>query len=266
MANNKIDCSKILFRCSQLSKIMAKAPEGELPKGAITELKKIWREMRWGREQEIKSKYLEKGKASEPLALTLLSVRKGIMLRQNDVRIENLYLSGLPDNYIGESIKAVRHGYDTKCPYTWAHMPDPDEALNPIYYWQNNGYMALTKSPLWTTAYCLVNSPAFIIDDEKRRIKWKNNWSDWDADYLEAARKIERDHIVDYAMFKKHNPGYDLVIKQSEWDYDIPAEERLLEYTVARDESVIKGIYTRIDLCREKLIEWQKNPKKLLEN
>ena len=239
----------LLFRCSSLGDLMTEAKSvedkkaGKLGATCTSKLKQIYREVRWNRKHELSNKYVEKGIACEDDAITLLSRIKKTFFKKNTERITNDFLSGEPDLFIGESILNAEEGYDTKASWSWQTFPFPDDKLEKDYHWQNHGYMALTGAKKWTTAFCLVNTPANLIDDEKKRFLYKNNLSEFDERYIEQARIIERNSIYDMAAFRKDNPNYDLASDLSQWNYDIPMKERLIEFTTYRNEETIESIY-----------------------
>lgn len=250
-----IDYSKQLFRCSKLGDICTNLESNELTKGHITFVKKLHRELKYGRTRDLKTKEIEKGRQQEQDAVTLLSRLKGVMLRTNTERITNSFLSGTPDIYIGESIKKAIKGYDTKCPWSLGTFPFPGDKLDSNYYFQNMGYMALTGARSWTTAYCLVNAPGYLITTEKYYLsRAMGDPLSTDDEFVRRCVEIERNMIFDMGQFRKDNPGYEF--HSTEWEHDIPMKERLIEFEVERDDNVIDKMYSRIKQCRLKLAEF----------
>lgn len=247
------DYSKVRIRCSALHTIMTNIKSAELTKGHLTFAKQLHRELKYGRRPQIKSKYLEKGHACEEDAITLLSRVKSKFFKKNEERIENMFLSGEPDLYIGESIKQVDEGYDTKCSWSLDSFPFPDDTLPPEYEFQNHGYMALTGASKWTTAYCLVNAPGHLIMAEKYQLSRKlGDVSDNDPAFIKGCQEIEKNLIYDMDQFMRDNPHFDLHTEK--WEYDIPKEERVIEFTVERDYDIIDKIYERVKLIRKELL------------
>lgn len=246
------DYSKALVRCSRLADIMTNITSAELTAGHITFCKKFYRELKYKRQPQIKSKYLDKGIAMEEDAITLLARVKGIMLQKNEENITNSFISGTPDIFIGESIRKAIKGYDTKCSWSLDTFPFPDDKLDATYFFQNMGYMALTGATSWTTAYCLVNAPGHLINNEKYTLSRRmGDPSSADPDYVKACIELERNMIFDMDQFQKDNPAFDLHTEV--WEYDIPMKERLIEFEVKRDDNVIDKIYERVKLVRNKL-------------
>ncbi len=202
---------------------------------------------------------MTKGIEEEESAIDLLSLEHGKAYFKNTRRFENEYITGNPDLIDksgiimdGENFVSCKKGYDTKCSYTWESFPFKSNKLDPKYDWQNTGYIDLTGADEWTTAYCLVNSPSHIIDDEKRRMAWRINCLDTEhsEQYKYEAKIIEKNHIYDLELFLKENPGYDLIWDLNDWTFDIPRNERLVKFTTYRSEEKIKAIYKRVEECR----------------
>lgn len=221
-----------------------------------TYLQELYLEQRYGRRQEFTSKYIEKGKLQEELGITLFSLyyrdqtNKTLMFKKNDIRIENKFLSGEPDLFIGDNINEAEEGFDIKCPYSVWTFPFFETELINVYKWQNVGYMALTGAKRWTTVYTLVNAPFNLIDDEKRRVWYAMNCPDeTDPTYIAKCVEIEKNMIYDMRQFMSHNPHYDLHAK--EWANDIPRAERVKTFTVERNETEIQQVYDTVARCRE---------------
>jgi len=247
-----IDLSTALVRCSRLSVIMTNIKSPELTKGHLTFCKQLHRELRWGRKPQIKSKYLEKGLLQEEDAITLLSRFKKILLNKNEEKLTNSFLSGTPDIYLGQSIRKADIGYDTKCSWSVDTFPFLDDELDDSYFFQNHGYMALTGAHSWTTAFCLVNAPGHQVMNEKFSLKGRFNYSELDTAYIEGCKEIEKNMIYDMDQFMKDNPHFDL--HNEKWEYDIPMNERVIEFKVKRDDNIIDKMYERVKLVRKELI------------
>lgn len=213
-------------------------------------LQQVWRENRYDRVYEFDSKYTEKGTVQEELAITLFSLHQNRMFKKNTEKIENEFITGTPDLFIGPSIQEAKEGFDTKCSWNLWSFPFPTDPLNKNYYWQNMGYMALTGAEKWTTVFCLVNATQDLIDKEKKNLYFKMGCPNEDNEnYIEGLIRIEKDMIYDYDQFKSDNPNYDLECKV--WKWDIPMKERVIMFPVERDEAAIQKIYSRVQECRE---------------
>lgn len=257
-----MDPNSILIRCSAIGKIMteprvkSEKEAGNLGETAKSYLEDLYKSLKYGREQEYSSKYIDKGIKGEEDAITLLTLTTKMFFKKNDIRINNAYLSGEPDIYVGDSIEKADEGFDTKCSWDLFTFPMFDKVLKPEYYWQNHGYMDLTGAKKWTTAYCLINATPEAIMSEKKSVYYKMDCPrDDDEEYKRRCIDIEKNMIFDMKLFKKQYPGFDLDIKMDDWVYDIPREERVRKFTIERDEEVIKRIHAQVEKCRKYIAE-----------
>ena len=253
-----MNTTDIIIRCSALGQVMTEPKlkfdkeAGNLSETAKTFCKNLYREIKYKRHQEFSSKYTEKGIAMEEDGLTLLSDVRNKFFQKNSERLTNDYVTGEPDAFIGKSIKEAVEGFDVKCPYTIWTLPFKDEELNKNYYWQAMGYMWLTGANKWTIAYTLVNAPSSLIVAEKQRLWYSMNCpDDTNPQYLRKRIEIEKNLIFDMKQFLKDNKGFELDCKL--WDYDIPKEDRLVEFVVNRDEAAIQKIIDQVVKCRKYL-------------
>ena len=248
------EIDNLLFRCSRLSAIMTMPREknAELSQTAITYLREMVRQMKWNRRPEFQTKYTEKGKMVEERSLDLVSVVTKQFFKKNTERISNLWLTGEPDTYLGKSITEATKGKDVKSSWDYTTFPFPSDKLDKAYYWQAMGYMALTGAGEWDIDFCLVNTPSGFIDDEKREWQWRMGVIDPDVDpaFRQKCKEIEKNMIYDMQEFMQDNPGYILAHEEGEWVYDIPAEQRVVEFKVMRSEEEIAGIYKQVEVCR----------------
>ena len=225
-----IDVNKILFRCHRVGDLMTepRSKSETLSETTKSYLKLLYRELTWDRKKQIESKYLRKGIETEENCLTLLSLEKKLFLKKNEERLNNDFITGIPDTYVGKAIT------DKK------------------YVFQAHGYMQLTGAKKWNIVHCLVNTPADIIDDEKKRLSYKVKALDVESspEYIEGCKIIERNSIFDLAAFKAQYPYYDLANSEDEWNWDIPRSQRIVVFPVMRDEEIIAQINARVLDCR----------------
>lgn len=191
-----------------------------------TYLKQIFREERYGRKYEFSNKYVQKGLDVEEDSLTLYSLFKKKMFVKNSVRFSNEFICGTPDIIIRDRVT------DIKSSWNLFTLPFPDEKVNKDYFWQLQGYTDLVNVDNATLAYCLVNTPEMMIEDEKRKLAYKMGALTTESpDYVEACADIDKAMTFD----------------------DIPKEERVIEYHIQRDTEAIEKLYKRIEQCREYL-------------
>jgi hypothetical protein len=210
---------------------------GELSKTAKSHLKKVYAKEKYGREQDIITKQMQKGTEVEEESITLLSRVLKKMLYKNDQRLNNKYITGLPDIYEGESIHSAEEITDIKSSYDlFTFLPNIGEPLDRDYYYQLQGYMALSGAKRACIAYCLVDTPEHLIDSEKWKLfKAMDVISEESPEFIKEAQKIEKGMRFG----------------------DIPKEERVLLFPVERDETAIAKIYEKVAKAREFLAEFE---------
>ncbi len=234
----------ILIRCSSLGSIMTDPKEkaakeaGELSKTAKTELKKIYIKEKYGREKDITTKQMQKGIEVEEESITLLSRVQKKMLYKNEERLSNDFITGLPDVFEGKSIREADSITDIKSSYDLnSFLNNVGEPLDRDYYYQLQGYMALSGAKIAYIAYCLVDTPAHIIESEKLRLlRSMNVISEESPEFIAEAMKLEKNMTFG----------------------DIPKEERVLVFTVHRDDDVIQKAYEKVAKARLYLAEFEK--------
>lgn len=235
--------NSVLIRCSSLGNLMTEPKEkaakdaGELSKTAKSHLKKVYAKEKYGREQDIITKQMQKGTEVEEESITLLSRVLKKMLYKNEERLNNEYITGLPDIYEGESIHNAETITDIKSSYDlFTFLPNIGESLDSNYYYQLQGYMALSGAKRACIAYCLVDTPEHIIAGEKYRLfKSMNVISEESPEFIKEALKIEKSMTFG----------------------DIPKEERVLIFPVERNEEVIEKIYSKVLKAREYLAQFE---------
>jgi len=255
--------NEILFRCSSLSHIMTEERGGsnltenqlnkikelsekpkktekqqaeldelirrrELPPAlsdsCITHLADVYVSNKYGRNTEIESKFTNKGLMVEEDSLTLYSRYKKRMFTKNEERLKNNWIAGTPD-VIKEHVIDIKSSWDI-----FTFFRQNIKKLNKSYYWQLQGYMALTGAKTSTLAYCLTDTPNVLIEDVKRRLLWKMGVAtELDQDYLDACAEIDKLSIYN----------------------DVPLEERIIEIEIERNEVDIQKLYKRVEQCRE---------------
>jgi len=210
-------------------------------------LNEIYIEAKYNRRNEFSAKYVEKGIKMEEDGLTLLSRTKGLFLRKNTERLNNKFFTGEPD-----IMPVKKIGYDIKCPWSLFSMPLPDDELCDQYEYQNQGYIDLTGADEWVTAYCLVNAPSNLVLNEKKSIWYALGCLDEEKEwYVEKCIEVEKNMIFDMREFLKEAPYFDFHCQ--EWTYDIPLEERVIEFRSVRDDDTIKALHEKVIKSREAL-------------
>ena len=255
------NADKLLFRCSALGNLMTEPQKKSetISEGTKTYLIDVFIADKYKRREEIKSKFLDKGNEREEDSITLLSRIHKKFYKKNELRLNNDFITGITDCYLGEEIEKATETLDTKSSWS-AHtfFRAQKDKLNTMYKWQGVGAMWLTGANKHTVAYCLVNGTSKAIDDEKRKMSYSVNAIDVQTspDYIEKAKQIEINHIFDIQSFSDENPGYDFCNELEidngvvTWAFDIPKEERLFTFVFDRDETEIERLQNRIKDCR----------------
>jgi hypothetical protein len=246
-------------QAEDLAKYIHKRDNPELSATCKSKLLELWIEQTLGRRKEIKSKYLDKGNFREEDSLTLLSILVGIILNKNTIRLSNDYITGEPDTYMGDSIYNADVTLDTKSSWSANTFFEAKHGeIDSDYWWQGQGYMWLTGAKKHLICYCLVNGIDKAINDEKKALAFKMGIID-DAmineEYIEKCKKIEINHIFDIKAFIKDYPYFVFHNDTDNWEWDIPAKDRLFVFEVERDEVAIKKIKDRVIECREYMNE-----------
>jgi hypothetical protein len=241
----------IKWRCSALGAIMTNITSDKLTKGHETAGKQALREHIHGISKVYGNKYTKKGIFQEEAAITLLSRYLKQILKKNDKRLSNFFITGHPDTFLGEIIEKAVEGFDTKCSWDANTFPQPDDELASGYEFQNHGYMYLTGAAKWTTAHCLVNALPDAILQEKRSLYYNLGQPDeHDDEYVYQCMQIEKNMIFNMEQFKRDNPHFDLHIKDADWKYDWALNERVIQHEVKRDENIIGTIAKRVQMER----------------
>lgn len=221
------------IRCSSIGYIMTepKYKSEKISETAKTHLIDLFVADKYNRHSDTFNRYIDKGLQVEEDSITLYSRVKKSFFKKNDKRLCNEFINGEPDIFTGieiaeaETIIDIKSSWDL---YTFSRAKYG--SINKMYYWQLQGYMALTGAKSSLLAYCLVNTPEQLINDEKRKLMFRMGVAtDENKDYLKACKEIERNMTFD----------------------DIPMSDRVHEFEIKRDDEAIKRIYERIKLCRD---------------
>lgn len=208
------------IRCSAISEIMADVKGGRLiPVGAETMAERWITSQMYGRSPlEVYSKYTEKGKEKESEAISFYADFLGTWFVKNEKRFDNDFLSGCPDILDG---KVVR---DIKCSWDCFTFPLFKE-LPKNYWWQMQGYMALTGCESAVVAFILMDATEQQIES---------------AAYS-YAKSIGSDLTEDIESLVRENMTYS----------NLPAQMRIKEFVVQPDKEAIERVRLRVEAMRE---------------
>jgi hypothetical protein len=216
-------------------KLKADKEAGNLSETTKSYLVDVYVTEKYGREPEIHSKFIEKGLAVEDDSITLYSRYKKAFYKKNESQLFNEYIKGTPDLYEGEAINSADVVIDIKSSWdVFSFFRTKAKDLNSDYFYQLQGYLALTGAHTAKLVYCLVDTPDVMINYEKRRLMYKMGVAtDLNEDYLAAAEELDK--AMRYP--------------------DIALNERVYEVTIPRDEDVISRIYDKVKKARLYLAE-----------
>jgi len=226
--------SKTLFRSSSIGYLMtepvtkADKEAGLLSKTAQKHLLDVYIAEKYGRKKDIQTKQMRKGVEVEQESINLLSLYLKKPFFKNEERFTNDYISGHPD-IIDEGIIDIKSSYDL-----WTFLGNLPDKLDSLYYWQMQSYMWLTGKQKATIAYCLVNTPDSIVEQEKYYLlKNMDVISEESPEFVREAMKLELNMKFD----------------------DIDIEERILMFNIDRSEDDILRIQHKVEKAREFLSE-----------
>ena len=224
---------QILFRCSSLGHIMTESRSKSEPLSETTKthLADKYVSAKYGRETDITNKYVRKGLMVEEDSITLYSRYKKEFYKKNEFTLSNRYISGTPDLFTGAMIHDAELIVDVKSSWDiFTFFRNSQAKLNKAYYWQLQGYMALTGAQMAKLVYCLVDTPKPLLYDELSRLKWKMGVinPETDENYNAACKELER---------------------LAKYD-DMPIAERIIEIDVPRNDDDIERMYQRVEQCR----------------
>lgn len=231
----------IKFRCSSLGYIMTDPRSksetlSETCKGHLADVMVL---AKYGRQTDIKSKYITKGLMVEEDSITLYSRITKTFFKKNEEWLQNDFITGTPDIYVGETIQTAERIIDIKSSWDiFTFFRNHEAKLNQNYYWQLQGYMWLTGAKYATLAYCLVNTPDTLIYDEERKLMYQMGAVTHETpEYIKACEELRKNLVFD----------------------DIPLDERLITIEIERDDTAIAKIQQRVNDCRVHMANTYKN-------
>lgn len=204
-------------------------------------LKEIYMYYKYGKESvggSERSRYTIKGRSVEDESIMLLSRIDNANYSKNQERFQNEYLTGEPDIIVSSQNGNIEKIIDIKSSWDGASLlSNIGSPLNSLYFYQVQGYMALTGAKEAEVAYVLVNMPQEIINSEKSRIfRAMNPATEENIEYKKTIARLENNMTFD----------------------EIPINERVVRFKVERDDELIADIYNRVEQCRQWLADFEK--------
>lgn len=244
------------FRCSGLGNLMtepklkADKEAGLLSEGAKTHAVDVWVSAKYQRREETYSKYFEKGNEVEEASITFLSLEKRKFFKKNEVQLDNEWICGTPDLFIGDEIVRASEIIDIKSSWDiFTFNRTKLKSVNSTYYWQMQGYMMLTGATQATLSYCLVNGTEDLINDEKWKLARARRVmiDDQSPAFIKSCQMVERNMIYDLEAFQTAYPAFNFHSDLAGWQYNVSPSERLYEVVVQRNEEDIEKIKQKIE-------------------
>ena len=227
--------NQTLIRASSVGYLMtepvskADKEAGVLSKTAQKHLIDIYIAEKYGRKRDIQTKQMKKGIEAEQDSIDLLSMYLKLPFSKNEKRFNNDFVTGFPDIIDNDRIIDIKSSYDL-----WTFLGNIPDKLDSLYYWQMQSYMWLTGTKKAVIAYCLVNTPESIIQQEKYYLLKKMDVAtEENPEYIKEAMKIEFNMTFD----------------------DILMDERILMFNVDRNEDDILRIENKVLKARTFLQE-----------
>ena len=200
------------IRCSAIGQIMTNSrTKGQLSKTAQSYVETWIKEQIYKRRKVVTTKYMDKGNMVENESIAFAGRVLNADITKNEQRYENELLIGTPDVITEDYVIDVKNTWDCfTFPLFYENVPNKD------YYYQAQGYMALTGLSHYKLIYTLLDTPDSLIE---REFKYASE--------------------LDYDTFAK--------------DYrysEIDEAYRIRIFEIERDEDVIDAINGRVIECR----------------
>ncbi len=231
---HKEEMASLLIKKGNGSKIVLSA-------GCMNYLKEIYSWEKYGmksiNKETMEVSATRKGILAENDSITLLSFIDDVYYSKNEDRINNEYLSGQPDIYLGDEVMKATKIIDIKTCFDHPlFLQKLHEELPGAYIWQVKGYCDITGAAEGEIAHCLSNMPEIMVNDFKKRLFYKMNVvTEESPDFLEEWEMLESSMNFDRI------PPQQRVFKQKIEPFT--DEERAL-------------VYDRVKVCRDWLWEF----------
>jgi hypothetical protein len=150
------------IRCSAIGQIMTNSrTKGKLSKTAQSYVETWIKEQIYKRRKVITTKYMEKGNIVEDRSIAFAGRVLNADITKNEQRYENELLVGTPDVITEDYVIDVKNSWDCfTFPLFYENVPNKD------YFYQAQGYMALTGLSHYKLIYTLLDTPDSLIERE----------------------------------------------------------------------------------------------------
>jgi len=198
----------IKIRCSSLGDVMSdpRSKSELLSKTCIKAGVEAYLIQKYGKEKkQVVTDAIEKGLMVEEDAITTLSLADGAFYAKNEQWLINDYITGTPDIITESEVVDIKSSWDIFTFY--ASKFDP---MDKGYWWQLQGYMALTGKKYARLAYVLIDTPEPIIASMQRKAWYDAGSPAIEDGYVNALIRnnatytlgaYERTHILDVVEY-----------------------------------------------------------------
>jgi hypothetical protein len=212
-----------------------------LSSGCKSFLVKVWAKEKYGARYKIRGgkgvPQLVRGVGSETDAVALLSVVDKKKYYRDKKKISNEFISGVIDIMDAPTIEQSTRVLDVKS--SFAHINFIAQTTKPELSnnlsMQMKGYLAITKKEIGEVAFCLVDFPESIIQEQRSLI-----FDEMCPDGIPTQQFIKYWEKAEASMRFRY----------------LPPKERVLSYLVYPDEDFIESTYITIEACRKWLQEF----------
>ena len=189
------------IRCSAIGSIMTNArSKSETLSETTKKYCQEWaKEQIYNKKKQFSSKYTDKGNVVEDDSLDFVAEQLGLgMLIKNEELFTNDFLRGTPDAITNDFIIDVKNSWDCfTFPLFETEVPNKD------YYYQAQGYMALTGVKKYKLIYTLMDTPKHLIEKEAYWYCKNNGFDQLDEDILaDFTERMTFDNIEDKYRIK----------------------------------------------------------------
>lgn len=201
------------IRCSAIGQIMTNSrTKGQLSKTAQSYVETWIKEQIYKRRKVITTKYMDKGNMVENESISFAGRVLNSDITKNEQRYENELLIGTPDVITEDYVIDVKNSWDCfTFPLFYENVPNKD------YFYQAQGYMALTGLSHYKLIYTLLDTPDSLIERE-----------------FKYASELHYDTFAKDYRYSEIDEAY-----------------RIRIFEIERDDDVIDAINGRVIECRE---------------
>jgi hypothetical protein len=225
------------IRASALGQIMTNGRgTNKMGATALSALREMWIQQRYGRSKQINTADIAKGIAVEEKSIALLSLVDGELYQKNTERKSNDCTTGECDIYTGDKVIDVKSSFDI---YTFFNGQPPITKTGKLtpYGWQLTAYGWLWEVEDLQLSYCLSNTPEDIVEGLIYREALRLPGGDSNPLYVKVEEEVRRNHTFD----------------------NIPDHERVRSFEFKVDPNNFKLIEDRHKECEEIVKRWDQD-------